>query len=79
MEATVIRNGEIILSSTALNDIVIRTSGPAEIAELNIESSGHPFGKFKADGIIVSTSTGSTAYSAAVGGPIVNQDLVALI
>ena len=71
----VFRNENEIFSSTALNDAVIRTGCPAQISELDIEFNNRSFGKFKADGVVVATSTGSTAYSAAAGGPIVDPNL----
>lgn len=71
----VFRNEKEIFSSTALNDAVIRTGCPAQISELDIEFNNRSFGKFKADGVVVATSTGSTAYSAAAGGPIVDPNL----
>ena len=75
LNVQVLRNSKVVFSSTPLNDAVIRTGGPAQISELIVEYNGRSFGKFKADGVIVATSTGSTAYSAAAGGPIVDSDL----
>ena len=74
-----IRNKEMVFTQTALNDAVISAYGAARIVVLDVDSSGVSFGKFKADGIIVATANGSTAYSAAAGGPIVDPELDALI
>ena len=79
VSATVLRNNKKIFTSSALNDVVISAKGSARLVSLNIQASGIPFGKFKADGIIIATPTGSTAYSAAAGGPIVDPSLDALI
>jgi NAD+ kinase len=79
VSATVFRNNKKIFTSSALNDVVISAKGSARLVSLNIQASGIPFGKFKADGIIIATPTGSTAYSAAAGGPIVDPSLDALI
>ncbi len=79
VSATVFRNNKKIFTSSALNDVVISAKGSARLVSLDIQSSGIPFGKFKADGIIIATPTGSTAYSAAAGGPIVDPSLDALI
>lgn len=68
-----------VFSSTALNDVVVRTTGVAQLAELQVSADDEPFGKFRSDGIIVATPTGSTAYSAAAGGPIVDPSVEALI
>ncbi len=64
-----------IFKGLALNDAVIKVCGGGQIARLFVECSGHAFGRFRCDGVIVSTSTGSTAYSAAAGGPIIDPEL----
>ena len=73
------RNGQIVYSSLGLNDVVISGEKRATTISLNVEYDDLPLCKFKADGVIVSTSTGSTAYSAAAGGPIVDPRLSALV
>lgn len=79
MYAEVLRGGNSVYSGNALNDVLISSKNAAQTISLDIEADGIPFGKFKADGIIVATSTGSTAYSAAAGGPIVDPALDAII
>lgn len=66
-------------SSTALNDAVIKVAGAAQIAELSVSCNDEPFGHIRSDGVVVATPTGSTAYSAAAGGPIVDPDLDVLV
>ncbi len=66
-------------SFIALNDLVISGSGVAKLVNLDISFNGIPFGVFRADGIIVSTPTGSTAYSAALGGPILDPAVPAFL
>jgi NAD+ kinase len=75
LESRVIRNRETVFASDALNDAVISGNGIAKIVRLDVAFDGVSFGLFKADGVIVSTPTGSTAYSAASGGPILGPDL----
>lgn len=54
------------------------TTGPAEISEFEIDTADHPIGQLRADGIVVSTPVGSTAYGAAAGGPILGPTVPAL-
>ncbi len=62
-----------------LNDMVVSRNMMSNSVNLMIESGGAQLMRFSGDGIIVSTSTGSTAYSLSVGGPIVDVDLEAVI
>jgi len=79
LEARVERSGTNVFVSNALNDAVISGSGIAKIVRLEVLFNGLSFGVYKADGVIVATPTGSTAYSAASGGPIVDPDLSAFV
>lgn len=62
-------NGDVY---TALNDIVIHGVGVSRVLHLRISIGNTELGEYLADGLIVSTPTGSTAYSLAAGGPIIN-------
>lgn len=77
--SSVIRNGKKIARFEALNDIVISCAGIAKLINLEISFNGISFGTYRADGVIVSTPTGSTAYSAASGGPILDPDVSAFV
>ena len=55
----------------ALNDIVLHKSGKARVIWLRVEVDGEEVGSYAADGIVMSTPTGSTAYNLSVGGPVV--------
>ena len=67
----IIRDGSIIAEDVALNDIVINRSGPLHIMNFSVYVNDMLLKEYKADGMIVSTPTGSTAYSMSAGGPIV--------
>lgn len=79
LNVTALRNNKSIFESCALNDVVVSADRAAKIVSLGITFNGNSFGKFQADGIIVATATGSTAYSAAAGGPIVDPELDAFV
>lgn len=63
----------------ALNDIVVSREGLARILRIEVLISGEKFVSFRGDGVVVSTATGSTAYSLSAGGAVVHPKLEALI
>lgn len=76
---SVYRNKQVVFSTYVLNDAVITGKGMAKIVCLDVSFNDISFGTHKADGLIVSTPTGSTAYSAASGGPIMAPDVSAFV
>jgi NAD+ kinase len=79
LKATVERAGTEVCSFAGLNDVVVSAAGIAKIIRLTVTLSGHELGRYRADGIIVATPTGSTAHSAAAGGPILDPRLDAMV
>jgi NAD+ kinase len=63
----------------ALNDAVVHKSGFARLVQLRVWADDDELGQYSADGIIISTATGSTAYSLSAGGPILVPSLDAII
>ncbi|MBU0927225.1 MAG: NAD(+)/NADH kinase [Spirochaetes bacterium] len=79
LDVSVERDGRPIAGFSALNDGVVSGSGPAKIVALSISVNGAPLGRYRSDGLIVSTPTGSTAYSLAAGGPVLDPDMDAMV
>ena len=70
--ATVWRDGQCVFEATALNDVVVNRSGVASMIELRVEVDGHFVANQRADGLIIATPTGSTAYALSAGGPMLH-------
>jgi NAD+ kinase len=79
IEAEVIRAGEVISSFLALNDVVLNKGAIARVLDFDVRVDGQFISTYKADGLIVSTPTGSTAYSLAAGGPVIAPSVEAFI
>jgi NAD+ kinase len=79
VRVTVERNGSIFFDGLALNEAVIAQGAIARLLDLQTHINGEALTTFHADGIIIATPTGSTAYSLAAGGPVVHPRLSALI
>jgi NAD+ kinase len=76
LEAEVVRKGKVISSGLlGLNDAVVAKSALARILRLSIMVHGDLVAQTRADGLIISTPTGSTAYALSAGGPIVHPDV----
>ena len=79
LNAEVHRNGERHNSARALNEAVVNQASLARLMDFDVHVDGSHVGRYRADGLIVATPTGSTAYSLAAGGPIVHPAIDAFV
>src|ERR1700722_5779069 len=79
MRAEIIRDGKSIQTWDALNDVVVAKGTIARMGDFSVEIDRQPVATFRADGIIVSTPPGSTAYNLAADGPIVMPSVNAML
>ena len=79
LDIQVFRFGQRVARFSSMNDGVVSGAGPAKIVNLSMSVSGAALGTYRSDGIIIATPTGSTAYSLAAGGPILDPDMDAMV
>lgn len=79
LHAQIIRDERAVTHSDALNDVVVHKRDVARMIELETYLDGRFLNAYRADGLIISTPTGSTAYALSGGGPIIHPSLEALV
>ena len=79
LHSEVLRDGAVVRTFEALNEVVVSKGDIARMGDFAVELDGKSVASFRADGVIVSTPTGSTAYNLAANGPILTPDVDALV
>jgi NAD+ kinase len=75
LHARVMRDGHCVFDAMALNDVVVNRGSTSGMLELRVEVDGHFVANQRADGLIIATPTGSTAYALSAGGPLLYPSL----
>lgn len=79
LDVAVSKNGKCEYANIALNDVVISRSAISHIVDLHVRHNSDACLEYRADGLIISTPTGSTAYSFSAGGPVVDPSVKSII
>jgi len=79
LAASVVRRGKEVVRRIGLNDAVVSASGVVRIIRLEVNLRPSRLGRYRADGLIVATPTGSTAHCLSAGGPILHPEMSCLI
>lgn len=75
MHATVVRDERIVFEALAMNDVVVNRGATSGMVELRVEVGGRLVANQRADGLIIASPTGSTAYSLSAGGPMLHPSI----
>ena len=79
MQAKVVRDGRCVFNATAMNDVVVNRGATAGMVELRVEVDGRFVANQRADGLIIASPTGSTAYALSAGGPLLHPSIAGWI
>lgn len=79
LKTSVMKGGEVIASDYCVNDCLITNEEKQRMAAIDVSLNGSRFNSYLCDGVLISTPTGSTAYSLSAGGPIVDPELESIL
>jgi len=75
MQGKVMRDGKCVFDALAMNDVVVNRGATSGMVEMRVEVDGHFVANQRADGMIIATPTGSTAYALSAGGPLLHPSI----
>ena len=75
MHARVVRDGQVVFEALAMNDVVVNRGATSGMVELRVEVGGRFVANQRADGLIIASPTGSTAYALSAGGPMLHPSI----
>ncbi|THB67922.1 MAG: NAD(+)/NADH kinase [Spirochaetaceae bacterium] len=79
LEVKLFREDRLVCSNIGLNDVVITGAGISNLISVAVSLGSGDLGRYRADGVLIATPTGSTAYSMAAGGPVLCPEMQAII
>jgi NAD+ kinase len=79
LQAELLRGGTVVATIHAVNEVILQRSVTARMMTFHVSIDGHLLTSYPADGIIIATPTGSTAYNLSVGGPIIDPRVQGLV
>ena len=79
MQARVMRDGRCVFTAAAMNDVVVNRGATSGMVELRVEVDGRFVANQRADGLIIASPTGSTAYALSAGGPLLHPSIAGWI
>ena len=77
--AVIVKDGKVIFSDYCVNDCLVTNEEKQRMSAINVALDGKEFNSYLCDGVLVSTPTGSTAYSLSAGGPVVDPELESIL
>ena len=79
LDVKIIHDGKAIAEELCINDVVLARGSHMKITDIDVDCDGKRSNTYRADGVIVATPTGSSAYSLSAGGPVINPSMEAIV
>ena len=79
LNVRLMRGGRVLKEENIINDVAVCRGSKVKIIDLDVSCDGHLMNTYRADGVVVSTPTGSSAYNLAAGGPVLNPSMTGIV